>query len=643
MKINKDTLRSKLDKKRKYIFKENAKKNEDDNSGKLLEEKNLNKKKKIMKIFLNDEKDKIYSSTRYRKFIETNNTNIVKNRKENFSSKSVVKFNSNTQSNKIKKNLKRFHDFNLPSIFNKNSNKEVSSYLNAKCNSPDLMDALYNQNGDYTPIVNIKKNFEIPDENKNTNLYKLSTNKINYNIDVNKIINDDFLQKVNKKINPINENNSLFSIEDLSDEEISPIIPKEKDSNENENYKQLIKNSYLKSEKNEKFHRNEKHKLTQNVPNHYNLNQLQPLSLTYRNFIKANNKAISSDMKHIETKIQKNYITFGAESQAGLIDVEKNITKINQDSFLIKENIFNENYYLFGVFDGHGTHGHKISKFSADFINDFIANKIFFDEIFEKIEQKRSENKNKNLEEDKINNKIENENKPEKQKSYLEKLFKLFIRKKQNLIKNSIIKLEKELSNTNYNISYSGSTLLTLFIMNDFLICYCIGDSKCLLFKNSENEQWSYVKLSTDHKPNIESEKNRIENKGGEIHPFYNEKGESEGDNRVWMKGKQYPGLSLTRAIGDNMAKKIGIISEPDFIIKKIDKRSKFIILGSDGLWDVLKPIDIIKIVKPFYKKNDPKSAANELIKKASKIWAKNNNERDDITVIVIFIRSNIY
>jgi len=31
----------------------------------------------------------------------------------------------------------------------------------------------------------------------------------------------------------------------------------------------------------------------------------------------------------------------------------------------------------------------------------------------------------------------------------------------------------------------------------------------------------------------------------------------------VWMKGKDYPGLALSRSIGDQIAHNIGVISEP--------------------------------------------------------------------------------
>lgn len=94
----------------------------------------------------------------------------------------------------------------------------------------------------------------------------------------------------------------------------------------------------------------------------------------------------------------------------------------------------------------------------------------------------------------------------------------------------------------------------------------------------------------------------------------------------------------MSRTFGDLEAKKIGVISEPDITLKKIDNNSKFVVLGSDGLWDVVKPYDIIRIVRPYFNKNDVEGACQTLMKKAIQQWEKDKEERDDITIIIIFI-----
>ena len=185
---------------------------------------------------------------------------------------------------------------------------------------------------------------------------------------------------------------------------------------------------------------------------------------------------------------------------------------------------------------------------------------------------------------------------------------------------------------------HSGSTSTLLFLINETLICSNIGDSQCYLFNCSNEDLWTFESLAKIHKPSDEEEKKRIIESGGEVHPYYDEYGIYEGPDRVYIKNKTYPGLSLSRSIGDLVAKDIGIISDPDIIVKKIDENSKFIVLGSDGLWDVIKPYDVSRIVRIYFKKGDIDGACKILLNKAVQKWKKNNEERDDITIIVIFL-----
>ena len=175
-------------------------------------------------------------------------------------------------------------------------------------------------------------------------------------------------------------------------------------------------------------------------------------------------------------------------------------------------------------------------------------------------------------------------------------------------------------------------------MINEILICSNIGDSQCYLFNCSEEDMWTFESLSITHKPTDIEEQKRILKSGGEIHPYYDENGMYEGPDRVYAKNKPYPGLSLSRSIGDLEGKKIGIISEPDIFIKKFDKNMKYVVLGSDGLWDVIKPYDVSRIVRPFFNRGDIDGACKILMKRAEQLWKKNNEERDDITIIVIFI-----
>ena len=44
----------------------------------------------------------------------------------------------------------------------------------------------------------------------------------------------------------------------------------------------------------------------------------------------------------------------------------------------------------------------------------------------------------------------------------------------------------------------------------------------------------------------------------------------------------------MSRSFGDMMAKRVGVIDEPEIIIEKINSNSRFIVVASDGVWEYL-------------------------------------------------------
>ena len=310
-------------------------------------------------------------------------------------------------------------------------------------------------------------------------------------------------------------------------------------------------------------------------------------------------------------------ITSSFITKAGIDDKKE---KINQDSYLILEKLFENILNIYGIFDGHGKNGHLISSLLSTFLSQYLKNKDNY--CLEKKSNNDSDSDSSiSSQEIIINNEL------------ISKLFS-----NEDFIRKIIAELDLKANESNFDLQFSGTTCLLLFLFEDYIICSNIGDSMCVLFNCSNEDRWTYDIISKIHKPDIQSEKDRVLLNGGVIHPYYDELGIFEGPNRVYVKGKTYPGLSLTRSIGDLEAEKIGIISEPDIIIKKKDSTCKYLVLGSDGLWDVIKPYDVRRIVNPYFLKNDTNGACNALLKTACKNWDKEGCERDDITIIVVFI-----
>lgn len=111
------------------------------------------------------------------------------------------------------------------------------------------------------------------------------------------------------------------------------------------------------------------------------------------------------------------------------------------------------------------------------------------------------------------------------------------------------------------------------------------------------NKEKLAIELSYDHKPTRQEEKDRILRCGGKIEKLIHD-GQPVGPYRVWADDEG-PGIAMTRTLGDLQAKKIGLISEPEIQhIELQPKFDKFIVIGSDGLWDVMNSAEVCGFVQ---------------------------------------------
>ena len=286
-----------------------------------------------------------------------------------------------------------------------------------------------------------------------------------------------------------------------------------------------------------------------------------------------------------------------SQSQAG--KGEDGFTKVNQDSFLVLQNEYNlKDFNIFAVMDGHGVNGHLVSRFVTKYFTSF----------FKKNKKMNSSNANED---------------------------QIFYRLKKNdhdVLKRAFRHAERDIEkNSDIDANFSGTTCVMVFQIGNRILCGNVGDSRAIMVKGDKA-----IPLSIDQKPNDPEESKRIKENGGEI-SLYEEAGEKSGPFRVWQKGEVYPGIAMSRSIGDFIATKLGVIPEPKFIDEKIDKDTKFIVVASDGIWEFLDNDTVKNMVKPFYEKNDPSGACKELIKRATEFWNQEDVVVDDITVIVVF------
>lgn len=270
----------------------------------------------------------------------------------------------------------------------------------------------------------------------------------------------------------------------------------------------------------------------------------------YKNF----EESIISKKEEID---EKEYIKgYGYNSSKG------NIRDYNEDSLTVTKIYFNDDKtdycYYFGIYDGHGGYGcstylknnlhMNIKEFSK------IGIKIGIDIIEERFKTKEAIDEN-------------------------------------GEIKDS-----------------SGSCGIILLIKKNRCIIANIGDSRLVIFKNRK------ITFSTiDHKPNYIIEKARIEMAGGKIYqtpsifPLY------QNGKKVDIPYRVLPGrLSVSRTFGDIQAKdekfggnKTVIIALPDITEIELNDEYNLIIMGSDGIFDVLSNEELLECIDIVLKEKE--------------------------------------
>ena len=314
--------------------------------------------------------------------------------------------------------------------------------------------------------------------------------------------------------------------------------------------------------------------------------------------IKNNTEQTIKEKKTVNALKEGRVKNVGSYSQAG--KSEDGFTKVNQDSFLVLQSEYNlKDFNIFCVMDGHGNNGHLVSRYLMKYINLFFKN------------NKKMNASNQN--EDSIYLRLK--------KSDYHILRRLFRHAERDLHKKSKI-----------DANFSGTTCVMVAQIGDRFICANIGDSRAIMIKTG-NE---IVPLSIDQKPDDPEESKRIVQNGGEISQ-YEEDGEKSGPYRIWKKGEVYPGIAMSRSVGDFIATSLGVVPEAKFIEEKIDQDCKFIVVASDGIWEFLDNKRVGEIVMPYYKNDDPDGACKALIKEATEWWNKEDIVVDDITVVVVF------
>jgi len=272
----------------------------------------------------------------------------------------------------------------------------------------------------------------------------------------------------------------------------------------------------------------------------------------------------------------------GCTTMAGVEPVPGGkVSKINQDrGVAVYPFLEDDSVGLFGVYDGHGRAGEKVSEF------------------------------------------------------VLQNLPAVLESKKDTLwadpgeaLSTSYVEVDDDLAKA-VDASVSGTTAVTCLIKDRHCWFANSGDSRAVVLRKCPTGLKA-IDLTIDQKPDSPAEMKRILSMGGHVTPA----GANGSPARVWHNLR---GLAMARSIGDHAAASVGVIAEPEITEYDIVDDDFAMIIASDGVWELLSSQQIADICH-----NVPSGDVQEMVDvvadQSSHMWqVEEGDYRDDITLIII-------
>jgi len=267
----------------------------------------------------------------------------------------------------------------------------------------------------------------------------------------------------------------------------------------------------------------------------------------------------------------------------------------NQDSWFVLRLEGEKNCSIYAVFDGHGKKGHDVSNFVKEHLPKLIVkdSRFMTDEM----------------------------------PAMLKDVFK----KMQSLIMSAdrMKKLSAQLSGTTCTVAIHDH------VKNQLTLAH-VADSTCAIGSTTGAKK-DCKALTRDHKPQLPDERERIEKNGGRV-VF-----DGYANYRVYAKGARYPGLNMSRCLGDLMGHQdCGISCEPEVSVIDLTENDTMLFVCSDGVWEFIEPTEAHDIVYDF-KPEQAMQAAEKLAKEAWDRWIREEGGSvvDDITVVLVHLKKD--
>lgn len=201
----------------------------------------------------------------------------------------------------------------------------------------------------------------------------------------------------------------------------------------------------------------------------------------------------------------------------------------------------------------------------------------------------------------------------------------------EGALRDAIEKVDRDVSRIKH-WSFQGSTVVALWCHPDekTLLLANVGDSRAVLSRNA-----TALQITRDHKPNDPIERTHIESLGGAVtwHGNVDWRGQPILDRGLFRVNG---GLALSRAVGD-FAERPLVHADPDISRISVHALDDFVVLATDGLWDVFENDEVVDLIHCALATGDVEQddVTSLLVEEALR-----RGSYDNVTVIVVWLRN---
>ncbi|URE15795.1 protein phosphatase 2C 12 [Musa troglodytarum] len=307
---------------------------------------------------------------------------------------------------------------------------------------------------------------------------------------------------------------------------------------------------------------------------------------------------------------------------------------LNQDAAILCKGYGTEEGLFCGVFDGHGTSGHTVSRVVRDYLPALLLGERNALLLAQEDDEFADGNDTSSTDGEEV------------------------LDEWKEACTNAFGTMDEELKvRPNLDCSFSGTTAVSIIKQGEDLIVANLGDSRAVMGTVSEEGHLEAIQLTTDLKPSVPQEAERIRKSNGRVFALERE----PHIQRVWLPDEDLPGLAMARALGDFQLKNHGVISVPQVSHRRVTSRDLFIVLATDGVsslitvffsprslldgrlrvlqvWDALSNEEVVSIVWSTESNAD---ASKTLVEAARDAWKSKfpSAKVDDCTAACLFFQ----